>query len=67
MIWGSTWAMTVLDLLIDPEEPNIVHLGTPSGVYASDDGGRSWELLSDLAAEELTWGRYSAAAALRIS
>lgn len=44
---------TVLDILIDPEEPNVVHLGTLSGVYASDDGGRSWELLSDLPAEVL--------------
>ena len=48
---------TVLDVLVDPDEPSRVLLGTPSGVYGSADGGRSWELLSDLPAEVLARSR----------
>ncbi len=46
---GATWtelslpAVTVRDLLVHPDRPEIVYAGTYHGVYVSRDGGDSWQ------------------------
>jgi len=36
-------APQVIQILIDPSNPNIVYAGTNQGVYRSTDGGETWE------------------------
>ena len=54
--FGSTWedisanvpAGPVNVIREDPEDKNILYLGTDVGVYVSKDAGKSWEVLGDL-------------------
>lgn len=54
--FGSTWEDISSDIPAgpvnvireDPEEKEILYLGTDVGVYVSKDAGRSWEVLGDL-------------------
>jgi photosystem II stability/assembly factor-like uncharacterized protein len=36
-------APNVIQLLVDPADPNIIYAGTNQGVYRSTDGGENWE------------------------
>jgi photosystem II stability/assembly factor-like uncharacterized protein len=51
---GATWApasaglprgAAILNLAIDPATPSTLYLGTDRGVFVTDDGARSWQLL----------------------
>lgn len=44
-MWNITngWAPQVVQILIDPSNPNIVYAGTDQGVYRSTNGGETWE------------------------
>jgi photosystem II stability/assembly factor-like uncharacterized protein len=64
---GSNWSMlamvlpddaAVLDLSIDPRDPQAVWAGTQTGLYHSSDGGLEWRSVSQLPAA----GRVSAVA-----
>lgn len=43
--WDPSYyeAPGVIQILIDPSNPNIVYAGTNQGVYRSTDGGETWE------------------------
>lgn len=40
---ANRMAPKVIQILIDPSNPNIVYAGTNQGVYRSTDGGETWE------------------------
>ncbi len=40
---ANEMAPQVIQILIDPSNPNIVYAGTNQGVYRSTDGGETWE------------------------
>jgi len=44
-MWDTAYgeAPQVIQILIDPSNPNIVYAGTNQGVYRSTDGGETWE------------------------
>ena len=52
---GATWTKSldfsynnligVMDMVIDPTDPNIVYAGTTSGLYRTTNGGASWTLI----------------------
>jgi len=52
---GSTWVpvsgdlpdVPVMDLIVDPHIPDRLYAGTDVGVWATDNGGTNWYLLSD--------------------
>lgn len=47
---------TVVDLAIDPNNPNRVVVSSDRGLARSDDAGRTWERLSGQLAGLLAWG-----------
>ncbi len=57
---GRTWRATstppILDLAVDPRDPERLVVSTAAGILASTDGGRAFRPVVDLPPSHLAWG-----------